>query len=190
MKTNYEDWFMGTPVKILALLFILCLVYAKVNSQTIDELKIYVDNQKATQFEKVGERWVDYKLLKEFERKSLVDTTVLIVGFMPDALNKGLVVNYQRGDTTFIPKTNRHSYRKSYQSNGTVKYQQYTELWKSIQKEKSKEEILQDWKAKSKTEKIDDVKFIAIQEYIVKGKEIVKDTVQIKPVEVIKSIKE
>lgn len=183
------------------LLTLIILVFALSVSGQVDELKTYIDNQKEFTQVPSGERWVDLFINTEFERKGLSDSVILTVPF--EAKNQGYVIdtnppqyppkyfdvngkkyfardeNFIVGDTTFIPKTNRHSFQKVYLENGVVKYQQLFEMLVNKQTDKSKEQIIIDFNRKAKLEGVKDKDFKEVQEYIIKGKVVAGDSIQI-----------
>lgn len=188
------------------LLITIALSFAlSVSGQKVDELKAYIDSQKEFTQVAAGERWIDLYVDTEFERKGLSDSLILTVSF--EAKDQGFAyannqyppkyfdVNGKRyfardenfiiGDTTFIPRQNRHSFRKVYLENGTVKYQQLFEMLVLKETEKSKELILIEFNKKAKNDKIKDNDFTEVQKYILKGKAVAGDSVLLKDGEVI-----
>jgi hypothetical protein len=187
------------------LLTVIVLVFALSVSGQVDELKTYIDSQKEFTQVPAGERWVDLFVDTEFERKGLGDSVILTVALktgdtdyitttlpaVPQITTKWFMVNDKEpyryfinknfiiGDTTFVPRQNRHSFRKVYLENGVVKYQQLYEMLVIQQTDKPKEEILINFNRKAKLEGVKDKDFKEVQEYILKGKAVAGDSIHI-----------
>jgi len=153
-------------MKTLVVISMIFLAY-NIQAQTVEQLKTYVDSQKTTVNEKVGEKWQPIYSDSTYYRAKAGDSIWYSQESQDLSLKgKALKNSWSKNDTVYVPQITRHSFQEEWLYNGVVIYKQKIGIYANVVKQKPQKEQLIDWLKYAKTNDIKSNNVILIGDYI------------------------